>query len=421
MTTAIQQQTQQNKLQRLHALVAKKEQQIARALPKHGALTADRMIRIVMTSLSMNRNLWQCSEQSLLAAVMQAAQLGLEPDGALGMASLVPYGNQCQLIIGYRGYIQLALRTGAIKDIRTRLVYDGDEFEVTYGIEENVHHVPKRMEMKAMAETLDALAGGRGDALEPDPIAVYGVAVYVNGGHHFEVLYADDVARIRNCSKGWKHPSSPWQQWKGAMWRKTAVKQTLKYCPLAAEDAGWVSRANQVDEAVYSDLSVSNEGDLMPAANESVAQVQVIDDVAPPEPAADQQVAPGNGKPKDAKDAKQQARTAKATPKRRRTRKAPETVVASSKMDDHVESTPPDEPEAADDRQPQLPHTAAEDAQTVVDISEPTDEEPYDGPPDDYVPPPDDSADPEPSEEVQEPPEQSQTNNRRPRFKRRKK
>lgn len=284
------QQIRANKISRIQALISNKAKQIERALPR-GGVTAERMVRIVLTAISMNKALWECSEESLLAAVMQAAQLGLEPDGVLGMASLVPFGNRVQLVIGYRGYIQLALRSGAVRDIRTRCVFEGDTFEVGYGLEEKLNHVPSRTGM-ARAAVLDELAGGD-DVIDPDPTAVYGVAVFTSGGTHFEVLYPEDIERIRACSKSWKHPDSPWQRHKQAMWRKSAVKQTLKYCPMASESADLYRNFQRVDDATFSSIEVTDDGEMLadsdrerPAAVQVPAAVEVPAALPPPRPSA---------------------------------------------------------------------------------------------------------------------------------------
>jgi len=202
------------------------------------------------------------------------------------MASLVPFGNRVQLVIGYRGYIQLALRSGAVRDIRTRCVFEGDTFEVGYGLEEKLVHVPSRSGM-ARAAVLDELAGGE-DVIDPDPAAVYGVAVFTSGGTHFEVLYPEDIDRIRACSKGWRHPDSPWQKHKQAMWRKSAVKQTLKYCPMASESADLYRNFQRVDDATFSSIEVTDDGELLADSDRErpeAVQVPVTVQAAPALPA----------------------------------------------------------------------------------------------------------------------------------------
>jgi recombination protein RecT len=66
-------------------------EQLKMALPKH--LTPDRLLRVAMTSIQQNPRLLDCTQESLLKSVIICAQLGLEPDGIIGGAYLVPYFN----------------------------------------------------------------------------------------------------------------------------------------------------------------------------------------------------------------------------------------------------------------------------------------------------------------------------------------
>ena len=98
------------------------KKQLALAVPKH--LSADRMARIAATELRKTPALLNTTPASFLGAVMQSAQLGLEPGSALGQAYLVPYGNQCQLILGYRGMIDLARRSGQVLSLSAFAVHE---------------------------------------------------------------------------------------------------------------------------------------------------------------------------------------------------------------------------------------------------------------------------------------------------------
>lgn len=105
------------------------KKQLALAVPKH--LSADRMARIAATEVRKTPALLNTTPASFLGAVMQSAQLGLEPGSALGQAYLVPYGNQCQLILGYRGMIDLARRSGQVLSLNAYAVREGDEFIIS--------------------------------------------------------------------------------------------------------------------------------------------------------------------------------------------------------------------------------------------------------------------------------------------------
>jgi len=96
----------------IYDLIRDMEDQFRMALPKH--FDAGRFVRVAVTTLRRNEKLLRCDQDSLLACLMLSAQLGLEPGGPLGHAYLVPYGSELTFIVGYRGYIELARRTGDV-------------------------------------------------------------------------------------------------------------------------------------------------------------------------------------------------------------------------------------------------------------------------------------------------------------------
>ena len=96
----------------VRALLDRAKGQIAAALPSH--IKAEHMIRVAFTSILKTPALLECDQKTLIGAVIEAAQLGLEPDGITGHAYLVPYGKKCQLIPGYKGLIRLARQSGEV-------------------------------------------------------------------------------------------------------------------------------------------------------------------------------------------------------------------------------------------------------------------------------------------------------------------
>lgn len=213
----------------LAQLIEQMKPQIARALPKH--LDADRMARIALTTLRQTPALARCTPDSFLGALMTCAQLGLEP-GPLGHAYLVPYGQNVTFIPGYRGLIDLARRSGHIESLIAREVYEHDEFDVAYGLDDTLTHKPK-------------VLGERGNV-----VAYYAVAKYVGGGHSFIVMSRDDVEKIRKRSKA--KDSGPWQTDYDAMAKKTCIRQLAKFLPLSVEFA----QALAQDGAVRTDTSI---------------------------------------------------------------------------------------------------------------------------------------------------------------------
>ena len=91
-------QEMQQKDTSLKGLIKAMEPEIKKALPS--VITPERFTRMVFTALYSTPKLQQCTPQSFLGAMMQAAQLGLEPNTPVGQAYLIPYGNVCQFQLG---------------------------------------------------------------------------------------------------------------------------------------------------------------------------------------------------------------------------------------------------------------------------------------------------------------------------------
>lgn len=202
-----------------HMLTVSKEQ-LEMALPKH--IQVDRLIRVAMTSIQRTPKLLDCDQKSLMAAIMQSAQLGLMPDGVLGEAYLIPFKDQVQFIIGYRGLISLARRSGEIVSLAAHCVHQNDVFEFEYGLDEKLRHVPNMLK-------------DRGEM-----VAVYAVAKLKDGGHGLEVMSRKDVEGIRNRSQGYKSAiqykkDHPWITDFEQMARKTVLRRLSKYLPVSVE------------------------------------------------------------------------------------------------------------------------------------------------------------------------------------------
>lgn len=219
--------------------------QMALALPKH--MTADRLARIATTEIRKVPKLASCDQASLLGAIMQCAQLGLEPGGALGHAYLIPFdkrqkvngrwetvSTEAQLIIGYRGMIDLARRSGQILSISARTVHTNDKFSYSYGLEETLEHLP--------CET-----GDRGELTH-----VYAVARLKDGGVQFEVMSRADIEKVRALSKAGS--SGPWVDHFDEMAKKTVIRRLFKYLPVSIE----MQKAVVMDERAEAGLSQDN-------------------------------------------------------------------------------------------------------------------------------------------------------------------
>ncbi len=189
------------------------KKQLALAVPKH--LNADRMARIAATEVRKNKALLNTEPTSFLGSVMQAAQLGLEPGSALGQAYLVPYGNQCQLIIGYKGMIDLARRSGQVLSLNAYAVREGDDFNFQLGLKPDIHHVP----------SLEA------DRINKPITYVYAVATLKGGGYQFEVMSRAEVEAVKAKAKS----KNIWANYFEEMAKKTVIRRLFKYLPVSIE------------------------------------------------------------------------------------------------------------------------------------------------------------------------------------------
>ncbi|QJC52751.1 recombination protein RecT [Paenibacillus albicereus] len=237
---------------------------IAQAIPQH--MTPERLLRIATTSIRTNPKLKVCTPESLLGAVMQCAQLGLEPS-VLGHAYLVPYTNrkkdpntgkviatveEAQFQIGYKGLLELARRTGQISSIVAHEVYENDLFEYEYGTGEKLRHVPAD--------------GERGTVTK-----YYAYAKFKDGGYSFLVMSKKDIEKHRD--KFSKAKYGPWVDHFDEMAKKTVLKGLMKYMPISVEFAKAVSMDETTKREVSSDMSeVIDVTDWQPQENEEPRQ-----------------------------------------------------------------------------------------------------------------------------------------------------
>ena len=220
-------------------LLKRMHTQIEKALPS--VITPERFTRIALTAYSRNEKLQECTAESFLGSMMQAAQLGVEPNTPLGQAYLIPYRNkgvmEVQFQLGYRGMIDLAYRSGEVQNIQAHEVYENDTFEYELGLEPKLRHIPALKD--------------RGNV-----ILYYAVFKLTNGGVGFEVMSKEDVEAFAK-KKSKTYGTGPWQSDFDAMAKKTLVKRLLKFAPLKSDFV----RAVTADETIKSGIS-ENMADL---------------------------------------------------------------------------------------------------------------------------------------------------------------
>ncbi len=184
-------------------------EQIAKVLPK--ILTPERFVRVAVTAMLKTPKLAECTQGSLLNCLLQLAQYGLEPDGR--RAHLIPYKDQCTLIIDYKGIAELVMRSGLVSYLHADIVCENDVFEWDMG------------EIKK--HTID-LKKPRGEAY-----AFYALCRFKDGTTKAEVMHREEVEAIRKRSRAGS--SGPWVTDFNEMAKKTAFRRLSKWLPLSPD------------------------------------------------------------------------------------------------------------------------------------------------------------------------------------------
>jgi recombination protein RecT len=228
----------------LRQQLVKMQEQFQRAMPR--GVEAVQLIRDVMTCMQQTPKLAQCDIPSVLGAAMTCAQLGLRPGvGALGQAWILPFydnktrGQRAQLIIGYKGYVELGHRSDRIASLHSRIVYANDLFDVEYGAaEDRWTHKP-------------CLDGERGAAK-----LFYAVGRLANGGYSLtDPMTVADMEKHRDKFAMARNREGqivgPWRDHFDAMGQKTMLLRLMALMPKSTE----MQRAMDNDGSVRVDLS----------------------------------------------------------------------------------------------------------------------------------------------------------------------
>lgn len=255
--------------QKIRDLLGRQQEQISRALPQF--LTAERFTRVALTTINKNPKLLECTETSLMGCIMDCAQLGLEPDNVMGRAYLIPFNDNknnrviCTLIVGYKGLIDLAYRSGRVKSLMAQVVHENDAFEYEFGLGAKLNHKPTLKD--------------RGKI-----IAAYAYGILEGGITAFDIMSVEDIERIQSRSKA--KNDGPWKTDWAEMARKTVLKRLSKYLPLSVEFMDAVARDNEDETEEETRLKAAKI--VIPTAEKTVAPAQTaLEEGQPPMPFPD--------------------------------------------------------------------------------------------------------------------------------------
>ena len=216
-----------------------------------------------LLSIVTNNNLLaKATNESIMTAAMKAATLKLPIEPSLGMAYIVPYNrnekrgntwvkiNEAQFQMGYRGFIQLAQRSGQIRNINCDIVYKEEflRYDKVYGTLHLKEEQVDSGEVEGYFASLELINGFR---------------KMIFWKKEKVIAHAQKYSKTYDKQIGDFKPGTPWKTEFDAMAQKTLIKELLsKYAPLSTE----------LQEAIMADNEDSN-----------VNEVKRAKDVTPPE------------------------------------------------------------------------------------------------------------------------------------------
>lgn len=225
----------------IRILLEKCTSQIAIALPSTGNTKPEAIVRAVLTEVRMSADLVACEPKSIVRCALEAASLGLIPNRIVGHFYLVPFNDTqrgvkvCTSIIGYRGLIDLARRSGNISTFDVYVVHEKDDFTYRLGDDAKIEHVPYQPKAK--------------NEKEADPghmIAVYAIVRLRDGGVQRLVMTTREVDMVR--AKALSKNSPAWTGHYEEMAKKTVVRRIAKLLPISVEALHLIEKDRVRDE-----------------------------------------------------------------------------------------------------------------------------------------------------------------------------
>lgn len=234
------------------------EGRIKEMLPRH--MTPERMLRLAVMATSKTPSLLKVDPMSIVASVVQAARMGIEPDGTHNGGWLIPRWNkktkrnECSFQLGWGGKIELQMRTGLYEEITPRAVYEKDEFQ--YGWNPRLEFLHRPFKGK-----------DRGPL-----VAVYTTTVSKSGHVMVDVMLRHECEEIRD-QFGPRNDADklvgPWISDFDQMCLKTSVIRASKTKQMSVEDRRYEEETRQIEQDGSSPSEVILDLPGMPEITES--------------------------------------------------------------------------------------------------------------------------------------------------------
>lgn len=205
-----------------------------------------RELSFAVQAINSSRFLQQCDAMSIMAAVVNCANIGLTLNPAAKEAYLIPRNGRAVFDASYVGLIKLIVQANLVRSIVANVVYEVDKFEINAA--DNISPV----------KHMPFLKPGRTDT---DRVGYYAVATLVDGSRQPEWMDMQQIHAVRDCSDSYKafkkgslkEQHCPWVLHADEMGRKTVVKRIYKYLPRTGDGHVMekIDKVIQIDDQDY--------------------------------------------------------------------------------------------------------------------------------------------------------------------------
>lgn len=210
----------------LKDFINKNKTKIIEVMPKF--INQDLFFRTIFIAITKDPKLAQCTTESFLCAMLDAAAMGVIPNSPSKEAYIVPYTDdrdrtkkKATFQLSYKGIINITYRNPIVKDITVSEVCENDKFRCVYGDD---NHRMLYHEIPTMTP--------RGKV-----IGYYAEVRMRNGGDVFRYKSKEDIERFaKEKSPMYRYGSGPWRTDFDAMAKKTILKDVLKIIPSGSEN-----------------------------------------------------------------------------------------------------------------------------------------------------------------------------------------
>lgn len=187
----------------------------------------------ILSAVALNGKLKEANPMSVISSAAIAASLDLPINPSLGFAHLVPYGGNAQFQMGWRGFVQLAMRSGQYQTMNVTEVYDGEISKM--------NRITGEIEFDEAKRVKDA--------------KIIGYVAYfklLNGFEKYHYMTKDECLKHgQKYSKSFGSQDGQWKNNPDAMSKKTVLKMLLSKFGILSID---MQRSIQFDQAVVKDL-----------------------------------------------------------------------------------------------------------------------------------------------------------------------